>query len=164
METLVGTKLAPATALLGDYHSHGSGLENCEPVGGQNVGERILVVDDNHDAADALAKLIQSFGYEARAVYGGKQAVEETVSFQPDMALLDIGMPDLDGYATVQELRQRRGQVHLIVVAVTGHNSDEDKRHAYESGFDLHVAKPMDVKTLKELLRLVDPEHENSAA
>ena len=128
------------------------------------MGERILVVDDNHDAADALAKLIRSFGYEARAVYGGKQAVAETVAFQPDMVLLDIGMPDLDGYATVQEIRQRRGQVHLIVVAVTGHNSDEDKRHAYESGFDLHVAKPMDVETLKDLLRLVDPEHENSAA
>lgn len=128
------------------------------------MGERILVVDDNQDAADSLAKLIQSLGYEARAVYGGKQALDETASFQPDMALLDIGMPDLDGYQTVTELRQRRGQVHLIVVAVTGKSSDEDKRQAYESGFDLHVAKPMDVETLKDLLRLVDPEHESTSA
>src|SRR5437762_11646846 len=125
--------------------------------------ERILVVDDNRDAADALAKLIRSFGHEVRAVYGGKEALEETASFLPDMALVDIGMPDLDGYETVTELRQRRGQVHLIVVAVTGHNSDEDKRRAYESGFDLHVAKPMDVETLKELLTLVDPEREGAS-
>src|SRR5437763_6602245 len=127
---------------------------------GAIVAERILVVDDNRDAADSLARLIRSFGHEVRAVYGGKDALEETSAFQPDMALVDIGMPDLDGYETVTELRQRRGQVHLIVVAVTGHNSDEDKRRAYESGFDLHVAKPMNVQTLKDLLKLLDPEND----
>src|SRR5439155_2920918 len=131
---------------------------------GRIVGERILVVDDNRDAADALAKLIRSFGHEVRAVYGGQQALDETAAFQPDMALVDIGMPGLDGYETVTELRQRRGQVHLIVFAFTGHDSDEDKRRAYESGFDLHVAKPMEVKTLKELLKLLDPDHESSPA
>lgn len=124
--------------------------------------ERILVVDDNRDAADALSRLIRSFGHEVRTVYGGNDALEETSSFQPDMAFVDIAMPDLDGYATVSELRQRRGQVHLIIVAVTGHNSDEDKRRAYEAGFDLHVAKPMQVETLKDLLKLLDPEHESS--
>lgn len=128
------------------------------------MAERILVVDDNRDAADALAKLIRSFGYEVRAVYGGKEALEETGNFLPDMALVDIAMPDLDGYETVTELRQRRGQVHLIVVAVTGHNSEEDKRRAYDSGFDLHVSKPMDLETLKDLLKLLDPDHEPSAA
>jgi two-component system, sensor histidine kinase len=122
------------------------------------VPERILVVDDNRDAADALARVIQSFGHEVRAVYGGQQALDETAKFLPDMALVDIGMPDLDGYQTVTELRQRRGNVHLIVVAVTGHNGDEDKRRAYESGFDLHIPKPMDLPTLKGLLKLLDPE------
>ncbi len=126
------------------------------------MAERILVVDDNRDAADSLARLIRSFGHDVRAVYGGKQALEETASFLPDMAFLDIAMPDLDGYETVTELRQRRGQVHLIVVAVTGHNSDEDKRRAYDAGFDLHVAKPMDVETLKDLLKLLDPDHEST--
>jgi CheY-like chemotaxis protein len=132
------------------------------PAGGAIVGERILVVDDNRDAADSLARLIRSLGYEVRSVYGGKDALEETASFLPDMAFVDIGMPDLDGYETVTELRQRRGQVHLIVVAVTGHNSDEDKRRAYDCGFDLHVAKPMGFETLKDLLKLLDPEHEDS--
>lgn len=123
------------------------------------MSERILVVDDNRDAADSLAKLIRSFGHEVRAVYGGNAALEETATFLPDMALVDIGMPDLDGYATVAELRQRRGNVHLIVVAVTAWSRDEDKRRAYEAGFDLHVAKPMKLETLKELLKLLDPEN-----
>ena len=114
--------------------------------------ERILVVDDNRDAADSLAKLIHSFGHDAKAVYGGNEALEETATFLPDMALVDIGMPDIDGYETVRQLREKRGNVHLIVVAVTAWSRDEDKRRAYESGFDLHIAKPMSVEKLKELL------------
>jgi CheY-like chemotaxis protein len=121
--------------------------------------ERILVVDDNRDAADSLAKLIQSFGHDVRAVYDGFSALDETATFQPDMALVDIGMPGIDGYETVRQLRERRGNVHLIVVAVTAWSRDEDKQRAYESGFDLHIPKPMTVETLKELLRLLDPTH-----
>jgi CheY-like chemotaxis protein len=120
--------------------------------------ERILVVDDNRDAADSLATLIRSFGHEVRAVYDGNQALEETTTFEPDMALVDIGMPGLDGYETVAQLSQRRGNEHLIVVAVTAWSRDEDKRQAYDSGFDLHVTKPMSVEKLKELLRLLDPD------
>jgi len=120
--------------------------------------EHVLVVDDNRDTADGLARLINSYGYEARAVYGGEDAIRETAAFQPDMALVDIGMPDLDGYETVKRIRQERGNVHVIIVAVTGWSRDEDKRRAYEAGFDLHVAKPMDADKLKELLALLDPD------
>jgi CheY-like chemotaxis protein len=123
------------------------------------MSDRILVVDDNHDAADSLAKLIRSFGHEAKAVYDGHAALKEATAFQPDMALVDIGMPGIDGYQTVAELRQRRGNVHLIVVAVTAWTREEDKRRAYDSGFDLHVAKPVSVEKLKELLGLLDPNH-----
>jgi two-component system, chemotaxis family, CheB/CheR fusion protein len=123
--------------------------------------ERILVVDDNRDAADSLAKLVRSFGHDVKAVYDGNEAIEQTSLFEPDMALVDIGMPGLDGYETVRQLRERRGNVHLIVVAVTAWSRDEDKRRAYDSGFDLHVAKPMSVETLKELLRLLDPTNED---
>jgi CheY-like chemotaxis protein len=119
--------------------------------------ERILIVDDNRDAADALAKVVQSYGYEAKAVYCGSDALEETSSFEPDMVLLDIGMPGLDGFQTVTEIRQRRGNVHLLVVAVTGWTRDEDKRRAYESGFDLHVGKPVTTDILRGVLELLGP-------
>lgn len=121
------------------------------------MAERILIVDDNHDAADGLARLVASYGYETKAVYCGEDALEETASFQPDMALVDIGMPGLNGYETVTQLRQRRGNVHLIVVAVTGWTRDEDKRRAYDSGFDLHVGKPVSTTALREVLELLGP-------
>jgi CheY-like chemotaxis protein len=120
--------------------------------------ERILVVDDDRATADTLALLIRTLGYEAKAVYSGEDAVEQILKFEPDMALIDIGMPQRDGYDTVAGIRQQPGGMHVILVAVTGWSRDEDKRRAYESGFDLHVTKPMRVETLKELLALLDPE------
>jgi len=124
---------------------------------GANVTERILVVDDDRATADTLALLVQTLGYEAKAVYSGQAAVEQVSLFEPDMALIDIGMPERDGYDTVAAMRQQPGGTHVILVAVTGWSRDEDKRRAYESGFDLHVTKPMRVETLKELLSLLDP-------
>ncbi len=124
---------------------------------------RVLIVDDNRDAADGLGRLIQSSGYEAKVVYNGQDAITETAEFQPDMVLLDIGMPGLDGYATVREIRNRRSDVHLIIVAVTAWSRNDDKRRAYDSGFDLHVAKPMSRKTLDELLTLLDPTRSQAA-
>ena len=123
------------------------------------MSQRVLIVDDNVDAADALGRLIHSCGYDVKVVYNGQDAIAETATFQPDMVLLDIGMPGLDGYETVREIRQRRADVHLIVVAVTAWSRDDDKRRAYDSGFDLHVAKPMSKKMLDELLAILDPTH-----
>jgi CheY-like chemotaxis protein len=121
------------------------------------MSERVLVVDDDRDTADALVRLLNTFDYEARAVYDGSQAIEQAAALLPDMALIDIGMPDLNGYETVARIRQQRGSEHVILVAVTGWTRDEDNRRAYDCGFDLHVAKPMSTETLKELLALLDP-------
>ena len=119
--------------------------------------ERILVVDDNRDTADSLALLINAFGYETKAVYDGQQAIEQAREFLPDMALIDIGMPGLNGYETVEQIRKQRGSAEIVLVAVTGWSRPEDKKRAYECGFDLHVAKPMSPQTLRELLGLLDP-------
>jgi len=73
------------------------------------------------------------------------------------MALIDIRMPDLNGYETVARIRQQRGSEHVILVAVTGWTREEDKRRAYDAGFDLHIAKPMSAESLRELLVLLDP-------
>jgi CheY-like chemotaxis protein len=128
------------------------------------VGERILVVDDDRSTADTLALLVRTLGFEARAVYSGEAAVEAMPDFEPDMALVDIGMPRRNGYDTVAEIRKAPGGTHVILVAVTGWSRDEDKRRAYDAGFDLHVTKPMRVETLKELLSLLDPDAQADAA
>jgi two-component system, sensor histidine kinase len=125
-----------------------------------SMDEHILVVDDNRDAADGLARLIAGFGYPVKAVYDGKQAVAVAATFSPDMALIDIGMPGLDGYETVAQIRMQRAAAQVILVAVTGRSGEEDKQRAYECGFDLYEPKPLSVERLKELLRLLDPEAE----
>ena len=122
------------------------------------MSERVLIVDDNHDAADSLARIINRFGDEAKAVYSGREAIEQTARFHPDMVLLDIGMPGLDGYETLTRIRQQRDSKDTIFVALTAWSRDEDKRRAYECGFDLYVNKPMTKDKLEELLTLLDPE------
>jgi CheY-like chemotaxis protein len=131
-----------------------SRLFDCQ---GKTVSERILIVDDDRATADTLSLLIRTLGCEAKAVYSGQAAVDAIAAFEPDMALIDIGMPGRDGYATVAGIRQQPGGTHVILVAVTGWGRDEDKRRAYDAGFDLHVTKPMRLETLKELLGLLDP-------
>jgi CheY-like chemotaxis protein len=121
------------------------------------MDDRILIVDDNTDIADTLAKLLATLGYEAKAVYGGQQALESVADFHPDMAFIDIGMPGLNGYEVVQKIRQQRSEIHAILVALTGHSQADDIQQAYNSGFDLHVAKPMGLDKLQELLTLLDP-------
>jgi len=119
--------------------------------------EHVLVVDDDRDVADSTAKLLSALGYEPAAAYDGETAIERAATFLPDMALIDLGMPGLNGFETVARLRQQRGSQHVILVAVTGWTRDEDKQRAYECGFDLHVAKPMSLETLKDLLGLLNP-------
>jgi CheY-like chemotaxis protein len=121
------------------------------------MSEHVLVVDDDPDTADTLTKLIGQLGYEAVAAYDGESAIQVAASFLPDMALIDLGMPGLDGLETVKRLRQLRTSHHVILVAVTGWTRDEDKKRALEAGFDLHVAKPMSLDTLKQVLALLDP-------
>lgn len=126
--------------------------------------KRILVVDDNHDAADTLARVVESLGCEAKAVYDGRQAVEEIASFQPAMALIDIGMPGLDGCQTVALIRKQRVSDHPVFVAVTGWLRQEDKWEAYDSGFDFYVPKPISRETLQALIGMLEITCENSVS
>lgn len=116
---------------------------------------RVLIADDNRDAADSLAMLLSIDGYEVRTVYGGRAAVSAAETFRPDVALLDIGMPELDGYATAREIRRQRGGVDTYLVAITGWGQQEDKRRALEAGFATHVTKPVNPDLLRDLLRSV---------
>lgn len=112
---------------------------------------KILVADDNADISDSLSLLLQSVGYTVEAVYDGLAAVELAPSFQPDVILLDIGMPRLSGYEAAKQLRKLVPS-NVVLVAVTAWGRDIDKKRAYEAGFDHHFVKPMAFHTLLDLL------------
>ena len=128
------------------------------------MNKRILIVDDNQYVADASARLISVCGYETKVAYGGLEAIEQTVAFAPHMVLMDIGMPDLDGYQTAATIRREHAQSNILLVAVTCWTDDADKQRALESGFDLHVAKPVGLSTLYGLLTLLQEKHARKVA
>jgi len=116
------------------------------------VPSRILVVDDCQYVADASARLIAVCGYETKAVYDGQEAIAQLIAFSPDMVLMDIGMPDLDGWETALRIRREPAGANIFLVAVTCFSQEQDRQRTYASGFDLHVAKPISLTTLHGLL------------
>jgi CheY-like chemotaxis protein len=116
------------------------------------VQRRVLVVDDNADAADTLAALVRTLGGEARTAADGAGAVKSAREFLPDVILLDIGMPGMDGYETCRRIREHPSGHHAFIVAITGWGQDGDKLRAAESGFDAHLTKPADPAMLQRLL------------
>ena len=114
---------------------------------------RVLVVDDNTDAAMALNLWLQSLGHETRVANDGVAALKIAVEFQPDVVLLDIFMPYLDGYAVARRLRALRMEKPLRIVAVTGWAEGTDRAKSREAGFDLHLVKPLDMTDLARALK-----------
>ncbi len=130
------------------------------PSGGPNRQARplrVLVVDDNRDAAETLLELAEIWGYETRAVYDGLSALREVAAFGPEVILLDIGMPGIDGYEVARRIRAKRNGQAPKLVAVTGYGREEDRARAREAGFDEHVTKPVDLEALRELLAALAP-------
>jgi len=113
---------------------------------------KILVVDDNRDSAMSLSLLLELDGHDVRRAYDGIEALEIADAFRPEVTLLDIGMPRLDGYGAARELRQRDWAKESLLVALTGWGQAEDKRMAREAGFDHHMVKPVDPDALRRLL------------
>jgi PAS domain S-box-containing protein len=116
------------------------------------VPRRVLVVDDNADAARTLDTLLRSLGHETRAAYGGAEALRVAVEFRPDIVLLDIGMPDVDGYEVARQLRNLENQPAFRIVAITGWGQEPDRQKAKEAGFDVHLVKPVDADELMRIL------------
>jgi CheY-like chemotaxis protein len=113
---------------------------------------RILVVDDNHDAANSLAKILGLKGNESLAAHDGHEAIQQAAIFRPDVILLDIGMPGLNGYETAKQIRAQPWGKNLLLVALTGWGQDEDRRRSQDAGFDAHIVKPINAATLEKLL------------
>lgn len=113
---------------------------------------RVLVVDDNRDAADALGELLERMGHETVAAHGGAEALEAARSLRPDLVLLDLGMPPPDGYETARRLRREPWGGAVVLAALTGWGQTEDRRRTREAGFDHHLVKPVTRERLERLL------------
>jgi two-component system, chemotaxis family, CheB/CheR fusion protein len=116
------------------------------------VARRILVADDNQDLAAALGTLLELMGHDVRTVHDGVEAVQEAATFQPDVILLDIGMPRLNGYEAPRHIRERQQHKGLTLVALSGWDREKDRRRSEQAGFDAHLVKPVDFETLTKLL------------
>ncbi len=122
-------------------------------AGDEVVARRILVVDDNHDAAMSLAMMLEIMGNETQTAHDGLEALEIAESFAPDLVMLDIGMPKLNGYETARRIRQQPWGRGMKLVALTGWGQDEDRRKSEEAGFNSHMVKPIDPTALDQLLQ-----------
>jgi CheY-like chemotaxis protein len=116
------------------------------------TGRRILVVDDNEDAADSLAMLLEYLGGTVRVANSGEAALEILEEYRPEVVLLDIGMPGMDGYAVARRVREQPQYAEARLIALSGWSQDEDKQRSSQSGFDYHLTKPVDLTTLESLL------------
>ncbi|NHQ90585.1 ATP-binding response regulator [Janthinobacterium lividum] len=121
------------------------------PEAATGGSQRILVVDDNRDAADTLAELLEMYGHTVRTAYTGTQATERTLEFKPDIVFLDIGLPDMSGYDVAVKMRQLPIPQQFLLVALTGYGQEHDRQAALASGFNEHFAKPVDFGKLAML-------------
>ncbi len=113
---------------------------------------RILIVDDNQDSAESLAMLLTLKGNETHTASDGQEAVEAAARLRPDVILLDIGLPNMNGYEACRRIREQPGGNEVVIVALTGWGQDEDRRRSREAGFDEHLVKPLDPAVLMKLL------------
>jgi CheY-like chemotaxis protein len=113
------------------------------------MGRRILIVDDNKDVADGLSELLVALGHDVRSVPDGRSALEIVKTFHPDFCLVDIGLPEMDGYELAGRLRASRLLPEgARLIAVSGYGRDTDLQRSQEAGFDAHLVKPIDMDLL----------------
>jgi len=117
----------------------------------QRPGTRILVVDDSVDSAETLAELLKIWGHDVRLAHDGPGAVAAARDYRPEVVLLDIGLPGMDGFAVAAQLR-KEGIGGRMLVALTGYGEKQDRDKARQVGFDHHLVKPIDPDILQKLL------------
>jgi CheY-like chemotaxis protein len=113
---------------------------------------RILVVDDNQDSADSLTILLCLAGHDVVTVYDGQAGLDAAQSFRPEIVLLDIGLPGLDGYEVARRLRQQGDTYQALIIAITGYGKEQDRHLSQQSGFNAHLVKPIDLDELQEIV------------
>jgi CheY-like chemotaxis protein len=118
---------------------------------------RILVVDDNADSAESLAMLLKLHGNDTQTALDGLEAVEKAAAYRPDVILLDIGMPGMNGYDACQAIRAEPWGKTILIVAMTGWGQEQDRLRSEAAGFDHHLVKPVDHEKLLDLLTTTNP-------
>lgn len=117
---------------------------------------RVLIVDDYPDAAEIVGTLLELLGHRCRIALTGREAIAAASEFVPDIAILDLGLPDVSGYEVAIELRRRYGDAPLFLAAMTGWGHPQDRARALAAGFDAHVLKPADGVKLREIIRCAE--------
>jgi CheY-like chemotaxis protein len=138
-EFVIHLPLAPPGTLTFATNGHRGGLAT----------RRILVVDDNRDGADSLGLMLQMLGAEASVVYDGRAALRELAAFQPQVVLLDLEMPEMNGYEVARAVRGDEAFGNTLLIALTGWSEAEDRRRTADAGFDHHLVKPLELETLQ---------------
>jgi CheY-like chemotaxis protein len=123
----------------------------------------VLIADDNRDGAESLARLLESAGHKVRIVFDGQAAVASALIDPPDVAVMDIGLPRMDGWEAALRIRQGLGERPCLLIALTGYDRPADRRHSREAGFQYHIAKPCDPEALVALLEACGPKTSASA-
>ena len=114
---------------------------------------KVLIIDDNRDAADSLHALLRDYGFPCASALDGPSGLETVTSFAPDVILLDLGLPGLDGYEVARRVRSLPDGARVLIVAVTGYGEERDRERSAEAGFDAHLVKPVDPEQLLAVLR-----------
>ncbi len=138
---------------LARHQQPSAGQENGEPTTDPLPRRRILVVDDNTDAGESLALLLRLGGHEVGVAHDGPAGLHLAQRERPEIIILDIGMPGMDGYEVARRLRQQPGLERVLLVALTGKGTLEDRHRSAAAGFDHHLVKPADLKALERLIR-----------
>jgi CheY-like chemotaxis protein len=126
--------------------------ETAEPAG---PSLRVLVVDDNMDAAQSLAMLLQISGHQVRMAHTGPTALEAALDYRPNVVLLDIGLPEMDGYEVAKRIREQPFLQNIVLVAMTVYGHDTDRQRSHEGGFNAHLVKPADFAKVQQILATV---------
>ena len=120
------------------------------------TSRRILVVDDNRDGADSLSEMLRVMGNDTRTAYDGQEGVDVAAEFRPDVVMMDIGLPKLNGYDACRHIREQPWGKGVVLIAVTGWGQEDDRRRSHLAGFDHHMVKPVDPEVLTKMLAGLD--------
>jgi CheY-like chemotaxis protein len=146
-----GSEFVVRLPLAGDELSGQASDKPCEPRAAV-PSRRILVVDDNADQAGSMGMLLRLAGHEVRVAHDGPSALEVAGEFRPEVVLLDIGLPGINGYEVARRMRGELGMADALIVALSGYGGEDDRRKSAEAGFNAHLVKPADPGALQDLL------------